>query len=113
VRLKIVINRNQSQPWWAQSWWGRLDPTWSWLGQFGAHAWDIIARAVRLSVRALRQTVCGLTGHEDVLHLRRQRLALACTRCGRVTPGWDLSDPTPGVRRAERARYLELVRRRS
>lgn len=37
-----------------------------------------------------RQFLCGLTGHELVLHFEPTRLSLFCLRCGKNTSGWTL-----------------------
>ena len=46
-----------------------------------------------LFARALgqvRQLVCGLHGHDALLHFEQGRMSLQCTSCGYETPGWDL-----------------------
>jgi hypothetical protein len=37
-----------------------------------------------------RQFLCGLTGHELVLHFEPTRLSLFCLRCGKNTSGWTI-----------------------
>ena len=63
----------------------------------------------------MRQFVCGLHGHDALLHFQEGRLSLQCTSCGYETPGWDLKtaqapggvvDPQPSVLR------MPLVRER-
>ena len=47
------------------------------------------------SWRALRrvgQTLCGLHGHDNVLHYERDRFALECSSAGTCHPGWTVSD---------------------
>ena len=49
----------------------------------------------------IRQTYCGLHGHDTMLHFEKDRLLLQCVSCGHETPGWDLNDtsrPTVTVR---------------
>ena len=49
----------------------------------------------------MRQTICGLHGHDTFLHFERDRMSLRCVSCGHETPGWDLNDtsrPTVTVR---------------
>src|SRR5438552_18207524 len=49
----------------------------------------------------IRQTYCGLHGHDTMLHFEKDRLFLQCVSCGHGTPGWDLNDtsrPTVTVR---------------
>lgn len=38
----------------------------------------------------LRQFLCGLHGHDALLHFERDRLSLLCTTCGHETSGWDI-----------------------
>jgi hypothetical protein len=42
--------------------------------------------------RQLRQFVCGLHGHDALLHFETGRLSLQCTSCGYETPGWNLKE---------------------
>jgi len=43
----------------------------------------------RLSVH-LRQFVCGLHGHDSLLHFEQGRMSLLCSSCGHESPGWDV-----------------------
>ncbi len=38
----------------------------------------------------VRQFLCGLHGHDALLHFERGRLSLLCSSCGHESPGWDL-----------------------
>ena len=38
----------------------------------------------------VRQFLCGLHGHDAILHFEHGRMSLQCTSCGYETPGWDL-----------------------
>jgi hypothetical protein len=38
----------------------------------------------------VRQFICGLHGHDALLHFGQGRLSLQCTSCGYETPGWDV-----------------------
>lgn len=40
--------------------------------------------------RRARQFLCGLSGHDSLLHFQRGRMSLMCVLCGHETPGWDL-----------------------
>jgi hypothetical protein len=44
----------------------------------------------RLTVK-IRQRVCGLHGHDSLLHFDNGRISLMCSSCGHETPGWDVS----------------------
>jgi hypothetical protein len=41
-------------------------------------------------VTQLRQFICGLHGHDSLLHFEHGRISLLCTSCGHETPGWDV-----------------------
>jgi len=58
----------------------------------------------------IRQTYCGLHGHDAMLHFEKDRLFLQCVSCGHQTPGWDLNEtsrPTVTVH-AEAPRHAVL-----
>jgi hypothetical protein len=56
------------------------------------HGTGVITRAAE----QLRQFICGLHGHDSLLHFEQGRMSLQCTSCGHETPGWDLrSDHRP------------------
>ena len=64
----------------------------------------------------LRQFICGLHGHDALLHFEQGRMSLQCTSCGHETPGWDLkadhrSQPTT-VKESPRVVQMPLVRER-
>ena len=56
----------------------------------GKHNAERLRRAYDLACLRLRQTICGLQGHEAMLHLERNRVSLRCASCGFETPGWTL-----------------------
>lgn len=43
----------------------------------------------------LSQTLCGLSGHDSVLHFEGPRVMMRCTSCGHDTPGWEVSGRGP------------------
>ena len=43
----------------------------------------------------LRHFICGLHGHDALLHFETGRLSMRCTSCGYETPGWDLKAAPP------------------
>jgi hypothetical protein len=44
----------------------------------------------------VRQTVCGLHGHDNLLQFEQERMFLRCASCGHETPGWELNEvPRP------------------
>ena len=40
----------------------------------------------------MRQAICGLHGHDSLLHFEHDRMSLRCVSCGHESPGWELSD---------------------
>lgn len=38
----------------------------------------------------LRQLMCGLHGHDELLHFERGRISLQCVSCGYQSPGWEV-----------------------
>lgn len=51
----------------------------------------------RLATR-LGQVMCGLHGHDSVLHFEANRVMMRCTSCGYDTPGWEISGQGPRKR---------------
>jgi hypothetical protein len=58
----------------------------------------------------VRQLICGLHGHDALLHYERDRLSLMCTSCSYESPGWEIKRTTkqPQMAKATVAR-LPLV----
>jgi hypothetical protein len=50
----------------------------------------------RATMRA-RRFLCGLRGHDSLLHFQGGRISLMCVYCGHETPGWDVGT-TPSRR---------------
>lgn len=46
----------------------------------------------------IRQSLCGLRGHEEVRHFEGKRVMMRCTSCGHDTPGWEISGRGPRQR---------------
>jgi hypothetical protein len=57
----------------------------------------------------IRQFVCGLHGHDALLHFETGRLSMRCTSCGHETPGWEIKPARPVVRSKARVLRLPLV----
>ena len=45
-------------------------------------------------MQSLQRMICGLRGHEAVLHFEPHRLSLRCLSCGHETTGWSLQPET-------------------
>ena len=41
------------------------------------------------------QLLCGLRGHETVMHFEGKRVMMRCTSCGHDTPGWEIAGRGP------------------
>jgi hypothetical protein len=63
-------------------------------------------------ITQLRRFVCGLHGHDSLLHFGEGRVSLLCSSCGHETPGWDVKG-TPArnqtVRSERRVMRMPLV----
>lgn len=44
------------------------------------------------------QMICGLRGHDSVLHFETNRVMMRCTTCGHDTPGWEIGGRGPRKR---------------
>lgn len=64
---------------------------------------SIITRAVG----RLGQLMCGVSGHDELLHFEGNRVMMRCTSCGHHSPGWEISGRGP------RRRYEGDARRHS
>ena len=40
--------------------------------------------------RKVRQALCGVAGHENLMHFTADRVCLQCMSCGYETPGWSM-----------------------
>ena len=49
-------------------------------------------------VNRVGQVLCGLHGHDSVLHFEAKRVMMRCTSCGHDTPGWEISGQGPRQR---------------
>ena len=38
----------------------------------------------------VRQRICGLHGHDSLLHFDGAHVSLLCSSCGHESPGWDV-----------------------
>jgi hypothetical protein len=44
------------------------------------------------------KVVCGLHGHDSVLHFEGKRVMMRCTSCGYDSPGWEVTGQGPRLR---------------
>src|SRR3954466_5237871 len=61
----------------------------------------VLARTMGL----MGQLLCGLRGHDAVMHFEGNRVNMRCTSCGHDTPGWEITGKGP------RRRYQGDARR--
>ena len=67
---------------------------------------------VNRTVSRVGQLLCGLRGHDSVLHFEGKRVNMRCTSCGHDTPGWEISGRGPRRRYEGDARRHLLSTRR-
>src|SRR3954464_4710557 len=58
------------------------------------------------------QLLCGLRGHDAVLHFEGKRVMMRCTSCGPDSPGWEVSGRPPRQRFEGDSRRHVLVPKR-
>lgn len=63
---------------------------------------------VARTVGRLGQVICGLRGHDSVLHFEPNRVMMRCTSCGYDTPGWEITGRGPRRRFDGDARHHAL-----
>lgn len=57
----------------------------------------------------LGQVMCGLRGHDEVLHVENNRVQLRCTSCWHDSPGWDVGQRRPRLRYQGDARRHQIT----
>jgi hypothetical protein len=62
------------------------------------------------AVEFMHQTLCGLRGHDSLLHFEEERMSMRCVSCGHDTPGWELNEVPPTVTVRGDARRHALAR---
>ena len=61
-------------------------------------------------VARVRQMLCGMHGHDNLLHFERDRMSLRCVSCGHESPGWSLTETPPTVTEVGDASRHAMVR---
>jgi hypothetical protein len=56
----------------------------------------------------VRQFLCGLQGHDALLHFEHGRMSLQCTSCGYETPGWDLHTSKERAQATESSQVVRM-----
>lgn len=78
------------------------------LVQTQPHARLSVGRGVVRGLRRVGQVLCGIRGHDVVRRYERDRVALECSSCGHVSPGWTVSEAKPQLRYAGDPRRHQL-----
>jgi len=76
-------------------------------GHGDTYGGGIVARAMG----RLGQLLCGVRGHDAVLHFESNRVMMRCTSCGHDTPGWEISGHGPRRRYEGDARRHSMTQR--
>ena len=58
----------------------------------------------------IRETYCGLHGHDSLLQFGHDRMFLKCVSCGYESPGWELTETPPTVKMSGNAAHHRLLR---
>jgi hypothetical protein len=58
----------------------------------------------------VREMLCGLRGHDDLLQFQRDRMFLKCFSCGHETSGWELNQTPPTLLSRRDTRRLTIDR---
>jgi len=65
------------------------------------------------AAQQLRQFMCGLHGHDSLMHWEQGRISLLCASCGHETPGWDVKEtPAANADTTRRVVRMPLVQER-
>jgi hypothetical protein len=59
-------------------------------------------------VTTVHQSLCGLHGHDALLHFDQGRISLLCTSWGHETPGWEVKQGAAQTRVAPKANLVRL-----
>jgi hypothetical protein len=76
----------------------------------GLRATQHTAHAGVSMMERVRQAICGLHGHDTLLHFEQERMSLRCASCGHETPGWNLDEARPTVTVRGDARRHRMTR---
>ena len=70
------------------------------------------ASVMKRAMTRFGQFMCGLRGHDAVLHFEGKRVMMRCTSCGHDSPGWEVTGRAPRQRYDGDARRHAIVRQR-
>jgi hypothetical protein len=55
----------------------------------------IVESVINRAMGRLGQLLCGVRGHDSVLHFEGNRVMMRCTSCGHDSPGWEITGRAP------------------
>ena len=58
----------------------------------------------------MRQMLCAMHGHDNLLQFERERMFLRCVSCGHESPGWELTETPPTITEVGDASRHAMVR---
>ena len=61
---------------------------------------NIFARFLTVLVRQVSRLLCGMHGHQIMLHFEPNKLSLQCGLCGYESEGWEVGRPMTARRQA-------------
>jgi len=67
------------------------------------------ASVMKRAMTRFGQFMCGLRGHDAVLHFEGKRVMMRCTSCGHDSPGWEVTGRAPRQRYEGDARRHAIV----
>jgi len=67
---------------------------------------ELPSGAIGRAAEHVRQFLCGLHGHDALLHFEQGRISLQCTSCGYETPGWDVKAAPVRTETPQAARHI-------
>ena len=74
-----------------------------------AHAESTTTGVMSRMASRLSQTICGLTGHDGMVHFEGKRVLMRCTSCGHESPGWEVNERGPRQRFEGDAKRLRMA----
>ena len=75
-----------------------------------AHAINVEVGFGGRLLERIRQLICGMHGHDTLLHFEHDRMFLRCVSCGHQTSGWELTEAPPTITVRGDARRHAIVR---
>jgi hypothetical protein len=80
--------------------------------RFEAVTLKVLGRMCSAILRHVSRFVCGMQGHQIMLHFEPHKLSLECALCGYESEGWEVGRPMTARRQANNPQ-ARLERRRT